>query len=75
MRTFFSRAVTDFLLEDVICCHGCFTKLIIDGRLENKDAITKLTRRYEEKRVLVLAYYTQANGMIECGQKSIIETL
>lgn len=41
LRTLFSRAV-DFLWEDVICRHGCFGKLVIDGGSKNKDAVAEL---------------------------------
>ena len=47
LRTLSSRAVADFLWEDVICRHGCFEKLIIDGGSENKDAV------YTAKRFLI----------------------
>ncbi len=42
LRTIFSRAIADFLLENVICRHGCFAKLVIHGGSENKDAVAKL---------------------------------
>lgn len=44
--TLFSQVVADFLLEDVICCHNCFRKLIIDEESENKDPVAELTQRY-----------------------------
>lgn len=75
MRTFSSRAVTDFIWEDVICCHSYFGKLIIDRELENKDAIVELTRRYRVKRVVVSANHLQANRMIERGYKLIVNTV
>ncbi len=75
LRTLSSRLVADFLWEDVICCHGCFGKLIIDGRLENKDAVAELAERYGIKWVVVSAYHPQANGMIERGHKPIVDAL
>ena len=75
LRTLSSRAVADFLWEDVICRHGCFGKLIIDGGSENKDAVAELARRYGVKRVVVSAYHPQANGMIERGHKPIVDAL
>ncbi len=57
LRTFSSRAVTDFLWEDVICRHGCFRELIIDGGSENKNAVAELARRYGVKKVVVSAYH------------------
>lgn len=75
MRSLSSRAVADFLWEDVISRHGCFGKLIIDGGSENKEAVAELTRRYGIKRVVVSAYHPQANGMIERGHKPIVDAL
>ncbi len=75
LRTFSSRAVLDFLLEDVICRNGCFGKLIIDGESENKEAVAELARRYKVKRVVVSAYHPQANGMIQRGHKPIVDAL
>ena len=75
LRTLSSRAVADFLWEDVICRHGCIEKLIIDGGSENKEAVAELTRKYGIKRVVVSAYHPQANGMMERGHKPIIDAL
>ena len=75
LRTLSSRAVADFLWEDVICRHGCFGKLVIDGGLENKDAVVELAERYGVRRVVVSAYHPQANGMIERGHKPIVDAL
>lgn len=42
LRTFFSRVVADFLWEDVICCHDCFEKLIINEGSKSKKAVVEL---------------------------------
>ncbi len=73
LRTLSSRAVAEFLWEDIICCHGCFGKLIIDRGLENKDAVAELVERYGIKRVVVSVYHPQANRMIERGHKPIVD--
>ncbi len=75
MRTLSSQAVADFHWKDVICRHGCFGKLIIDGGSENKDVVAELAQRYGVKRIVVSAYHLQANGMIERGHKPIVDTL
>ena len=75
LRTFSSRAVADFLWEDVICRHGCLGKLIIDGGSENKEAVAELGRRYKVKGIVVSAYHPKANGMIERGHKPIVDSL
>ena len=66
--------MADFLWEDIISHYGCFGKLIIDRGLENKDIVVELAKKYGIKRVVVFAYYPQANGMIERNHKSIIDT-
>ena len=73
--TLSSRAVADFLWKDVICRHGCFGKLVIDGGSENKDAVVELAQRYKVKRVVISAYHPQANGMIERSHKPIVDAL
>ena len=75
LRSLSSLAVADFFSKDVICRHGCFGKLIIDGGSENKDAVAKLTKRYRVKRVVVSAYHPQAHGMIGRGHKPILDAL
>ena len=75
MRNLTSKVVARFLWEDIICRHGCFRKLVMDGGSENKDAVQELTLRYGIKRVVVSAYHPQANRMIERGQKSIVDDL
>ena len=52
-----------------------FGKLVINGGLENKKAVAKWAQRYEVKRVVVSAYHPQANKMIECGHKPIVDAL
>ena len=70
-----AQNVARFLWEDVICRHGCFGKLIVDGGPENKDAVIELANRYGIKRVVVSAYHPQANGMIERGHRPVVQAL
>lgn len=53
--TFSSQVVTDLLRKDVICYHGCFEKLKIDNRLENKDIVAEIVEKYMVKKVVVSA--------------------
>ena len=64
-----SAHVAKFIWEDVICRHGCFGRLIVDGGPENKDLVIELTKRYGIKRIVVSVYYAPANGMIERGHQ------
>ena len=73
--TFFSQVVVDFFWEDIISHHGYFRKLVIDGRLKNKDAIAKLAKKYGVIKVIVFAYHFQTNEMIKRGHKPIVNAL
>lgn len=73
LHIFFLRAVADFLQEDIIYQHSCFVNLIIDGGPKNKNAIAELAQKHEVKKVVVSAYHSQANEMIECRYKLIVE--
>jgi hypothetical protein len=70
-----SWRVAKFLWEDVICRHGCFGKLVVDGGPENKAVVEEITTRYGIKRVVVSAYHPPANGMIERGHRPIADSL
>lgn len=70
-----SVSVAKFVWEDVICRHGCFGKLIVDGGPENKDVLIELTHRYGIKRIVVSAYHPQANGMVERGHRPLADAL
>ncbi len=75
LPTLSSRSVADFLLEDVICRHGCFGNLIIDGESENKGTVALFAKRYKVKRVVVSADHPHANRMIERSDKPIVDAL
>ena len=70
-----SKAVAKFIWEDIVCRHGCFGRLVIDGGPENKKHVAEFTKRYGIDRVRVSAYNPQVNGMIERGHKPITEAL
>lgn len=70
-----SMAVAKFMWEDIICRHGCFGKLVVDGGPENLGFAEALARRYGIKRIVTSAYHPQANGMIERGHRPIVDAL
>ena len=70
-----SASVAKFLWEDVICRHGCFGRLVIDGGPENKGYVTAFAEKYGIERVQVSAYHPAANGMVERGHKPIVDAL
>lgn len=75
LRPLFSQVAAYFLWEDAIYRYGCFGKLIMDGRLDNKDVVVELAERYEIKKIVIFAYDLKANRMIERGHKSIVDAL
>jgi hypothetical protein len=70
-----SRSVAAFLYEDLICRHGVFQRLVVDGGPENKALVDELAKRYGIRRLVVSAYHPQANGMVERGHKPIVDAL
>lgn len=52
-----AEVVPKFLWEDVICRHGCFGRLSIDGGPEYKSYLEVLAQKYKIKRVVISAYH------------------
>src|SRR5271169_3379589 len=75
LRAATSRAVAKFLWEDVVCRHGIFGQLIVDGGPENKDIVDEFAKIYGISRVVISAYNAKANGMIERGHKPVVDAL
>jgi hypothetical protein len=69
-----SMNIARFLWEDVICRHGVFSIMVVDGGPENRSLVAELVERYNIKRVVVSAY-PQANGMVERGHAPVVNSL
>ena len=70
-----SSAVAKFLWEDVVCHHGCFRCIVVDGGPENKKHVAEFMKQYGIECIQVSAYHPQANGMVERGHNPITEAL
>jgi hypothetical protein len=70
-----SASVAKFIWEDVVCRHGCFGRLVVDGGPENKGYVAAFAEKYRIERVQVSAYHPAANGMVERGHKPITDAL
>ena len=70
-----SKNIAAFIWEDIICRHGCFRKLVVDGGPENQKYVERLAERYNIKGTVVSAFHPQANGMIERGHQPIVDAL
>lgn len=70
-----STLVAQFLYEDIICRHGIFQKLVVDGGPENKGLTKDLAEKYGIRRVVVSAYHPEANGLVERGHAPVVNAL
>jgi len=75
LRTVNAKAIADFIWQEVICRHGIFGRLTVDGGAEFKKEVIEILRRYGVRRVQISAYNAQANGKIEGGHKPILNAL
>ena len=70
-----AEEIATFLWEEVVCRHGVFGRLVIDGGPENQGVTVAFTNKYGIERVQISAYNSKANGMVERGHRSISEAL
>jgi hypothetical protein len=70
-----SPNVVKFIYEDVICRHGCPQRIVMDGGSEKMDLTKELLENYRIQQTIVSAYHPQANGLVERGHDSIINSL
>ncbi len=70
-----SVTVSRFLWENIITRHDVFDKLICDEESENKMWVKMLTELYEIDWIVVSAYNSEANGMVKCEHKPLIDAL
>jgi hypothetical protein len=70
-----SKSVARFIYEDVICRHGCPQRIVLDRGSENLNLTKDLLEHYKIKRTVVSAYHPQANGLVERGHDSIVNSL
>jgi len=70
-----SKNVAKFIYDDVICRHGCPQRIVLDRGSENLSLTKDLLERYRIQRTVVSAYHPQANGLVERGHDSIVNSL
>ena len=66
--------VAKFIFEDVICRHGCLLRIVMDRGIENLDLMKDLLEHYRIQQIIISAYHSQANGLVECGYDSIVNS-
>ena len=70
-----TKAVADFIWQDIIYQHGLFGRITINGSTEFKKEVIEILRKYKVKRVQISAYNAQASRKIKGGHKLIINAL
>jgi hypothetical protein len=70
-----SKKIAKFIWTDVICRHGLFGKLKVDGGSEFKGAVIKELNKLGIRRIMISAYNAKANGMVERGHQPIASAL
>jgi hypothetical protein len=70
-----AEEVADFIWEEIICRHGVFGRLVIDGGPENQGIAAAFVKKYGIERIQISAYNSKAAGMVERGHRSIAEAL
>jgi len=70
-----AKEVAKFIYEDIICRHGCPRRVVLDRGSENLNMTKDLLEHYGIKRTVVSAFHPQANGLVERGHDSIINSL
>lgn len=61
-----AKHVADFLLEEVICKHGCFAQIISDrGKCFTSKLVTELVKGIGSYPTTTTAYHPKCNGLVE----------
>jgi len=71
-----AEQVAIFIYEDIICRHGCPTKILSDrGTHFKNQLIDYLVQKFEIKHLFSTPYHPQTNGLVERFNRTICESL
>jgi hypothetical protein len=70
-----AELVADFLWQDVICRFGCIPQITTDNGTEFRGAVDILARKYGITVIRISPYNPAANGMIERGHRTWINSI
>jgi RNase H-like domain found in reverse transcriptase/Integrase zinc binding domain len=70
-----SKKIAKFIWEEIVCRHGLFGQLKVDGGSEFKGAVIQELNKLGINRIVISAYNSKGNGMIERGHQPIIQAL
>ena len=65
-----------FIYEEIICWHGCLTKILSDrGSHFKNQMIEKLMEKFQIKHLFSTPYHPQTNGLVERYNRTLCESL
>jgi transposase InsO family protein len=71
-----ASSVVSFFYEDIICRHGCPKEILTDrGTHFINDMLDSLCNEIGVKHQLSTTYHPQTNGLVECFNRTLCETL
>ena len=70
-----SLNVSKFLYEEVVCQHGCPSRIVQDDGRENMDMTKDLLEDYRIQNTVIWAYHPQTAGLVERGHGPIVNSL
>jgi hypothetical protein len=71
-----AKSVVKFLYEDIICRHGCPTKILSDrGSHFNNQLVTELMEQFHIRHNLSTPYHPRTNGLVERFNRTLCESL
>ena len=76
LRRATAEEVSSFIYEDIICRHGCPSKLLSDrGTHFNNQVIAGLMEKFQIKHLFSTPYHPQTNGLVERFNHTLCESL
>lgn len=70
-----ARAMSLFIIEEIICRFGMPGRIVVDGGPEFKKDVITLLERHQIPRIQISAYNPQAQGIVEAGHHVLARAL
>jgi hypothetical protein len=71
-----AEEVSHFIYEEIICRHGCPSKILSDrGTHFKNQLVTKLMEKFQIKHLFSTPYHPQTNGLVERFNRTLCESL